>query len=467
MVDIADLTGAGIGGVRFGALTSSSGSSPAANGATYAPAEILTLTGGTFSTAAKIAVMSTTTIAATVVGAGSGGANGPVTITGTTGTGTRFQATGTISGGVLTGPLTVTVAGEYLTNPTSISVEPVTGGGLTGATVNLSLGVFSYQVVNVGNYSVIPANPVAQGSSTGSGTGATFTLSWGAIAAALDAQNLWSYSPGLNPGGNLFIGGSGSQLAGGVNSGSENTFIGVKAGATATSGSGSTALGHNAFGTGGGTNTASNCVAVGQDAMRNTISGSQNVAIGNNALRTSNGQGNTAIGFDALMTMVNGINSTALGQFAGQKMTGSQNTFVGSNAGSDGTGGNATNLVAVGYNAGVALTTGGSNILIGASVAATLKTGTGNIVIGTSLDVAANGTSNTLGIGGLLFGDLSANKNFGIGIGSWGTSAVNVVSIANGTAPSTSPAGLGQLYVESGALKYRGSSGTVTTLGNA
>jgi len=29
------------------------------------------------------------------------------------------------------------------------------------------------------------------------------------------------------------------------------------------------------------------------------------------------------------------------------------------------------------------------------------------------------------------------------------------------------PAGMGQLYVEGGALKYRGSSGTVTTIANA
>ena len=37
----------------------------------------------------------------------------------------------------------------------------------------------------------------------------------------------------------------------------------------------------------------------------------------------------------------------------------------------------------------------------------------------------------------------------------------------NGTAPSTNLTGGGILYVESGALKYRGSSGTVTTLGAA
>ncbi len=62
---------------------------------------------------------------------------------------------------------------------------------------------------------------------------------------------------------------------------------------------------------------------------------------------------------------------------------------------------------------------------------------------------------------------MTADKNFGIGTSSFGTSAARVLAIANGTAPTTSPAGIGQLYVESGALKYRGSSGTVTTIANA
>jgi hypothetical protein len=57
--------------------------------------------------------------------------------------------------------------------------------------------------------------------------------------------------------------------------------------------------------------------------------------------------------------------------------------------------------------------------------------------------------------------------NIGVGVTAFGTSAAKVIGIANGTAPSTSPAGMGQLYVESGALKYRGSSGTVTVIANA
>jgi hypothetical protein len=62
---------------------------------------------------------------------------------------------------------------------------------------------------------------------------------------------------------------------------------------------------------------------------------------------------------------------------------------------------------------------------------------------------------------------LDNNGNLGIGTTSFGTSAVGVIGIANGTAPTTSPGGMGQLYVEGGALKYRGSSGTVTTIANA
>ena len=62
---------------------------------------------------------------------------------------------------------------------------------------------------------------------------------------------------------------------------------------------------------------------------------------------------------------------------------------------------------------------------------------------------------------------IDSSGNVGVGVSTFGTSAAKVIGIADGTAPSTSPAGMGQLYVESGALKYRGSSGTVTTLANA
>ncbi|GAG74678.1 unnamed protein product [marine sediment metagenome] len=42
----------------------------------------------------------------------------------------------------------------------------------------------------------------------------------------------------------------------------------------------------------------------------------------------------------------------------------------------------------------------------------------------------------------------------------------NVMAIHNGTAPTANLATAGQLYVEGGALKYRGSNGTVTVIAN-
>ena len=55
---------------------------------------------------------------------------------------------------------------------------------------------------------------------------------------------------------------------------------------------------------------------------------------------------------------------------------------------------------------------------------------------------------------------VTASPNYG------GGSAVIMIGNAAGT-PTSNPTGGGILYVESGALKYRGSSGTITTLGSA
>lgn len=61
----------------------------------------------------------------------------------------------------------------------------------------------------------------------------------------------------------------------------------------------------------------------------------------------------------------------------------------------------------------------------------------------------------------------TTTANIGFNGGSYGA-GVGVMFIANRTtAPTTNPAGGGLLYTEAGALKYRGSSGTVTTIANA
>ena len=61
---------------------------------------------------------------------------------------------------------------------------------------------------------------------------------------------------------------------------------------------------------------------------------------------------------------------------------------------------------------------------------------------------------------------LDASGNFLVGLATAGTTAAKTIQIANGTAPTANVTG-GQLYVESGALKFRGSSGTITTIAAA
>jgi len=86
---------------------------------------------------------------------------------------------------------------------------------------------------------------------------------------------------------------------------------------------------------------------------------------------------------------------------------------------------------------------------------------------GSRLDIVADGQSLYLRTQTNNYLLLDSAGNVGVGVSTFGTSAAKVLGLANATAPSTSPAGMGQLYVEAGALKYRGSSGTVTTIANA
>lgn len=170
--------------VQASLLATVSAAAASAAGTGYVPADTITLAGGDYSQAAVLTVTHTKVITAAVVAGGTGGTPGAVTITGTTGTGTKFQATGTITaGGILSGALTVTVAGDYTVNPTSIAAEPVTGGSLTGTTVILTMGVLTVSVTTAGVYREVPAT-ATQGSTSGSGSAATFTLTTAAASGS-------------------------------------------------------------------------------------------------------------------------------------------------------------------------------------------------------------------------------------------------------------------------------------------
>jgi hypothetical protein len=167
--------------LTFGALLATAAVIAApggALGALYAPGDTITLAGGTSTVPTVLTVGATAVQSATINAGGSGGTTGTQTVTGTTGTGTKFQASVTVAGGAITAVLSITVAGLYTVNPTDCTQEPVTGASLTGAKLSLVMGVGTISVTTAGVYSVAPSNPVAQASSSGSGTGATFTMSY-------------------------------------------------------------------------------------------------------------------------------------------------------------------------------------------------------------------------------------------------------------------------------------------------
>lgn len=161
--------------------------SPQSGSGSYAPADVLTVVGGT-GTAPTFTVTNTQVMSAVVASGGADGTPGPVVVTGTTGTGTKFTATGTINGdGELEGDLSVTLAGDYTVNPTSLSAEPVTGGSLTGATVTLVMGVLQVSLTTPGAMMTIPEDPVATTVAPSGGTGCQLIVLW---AGEEDGENV-------------------------------------------------------------------------------------------------------------------------------------------------------------------------------------------------------------------------------------------------------------------------------------
>jgi hypothetical protein len=199
-------------------LTTTLGSAtPNAPGTGYTPGDTIVGKGGTPTSPTVFAVASTKVVSATIANPGAGGTNGAAVVTGTTGTGTRFQANVTIANGSISAVNSIALAGAYTVNPNAPAAEPVTGGNLAGATLNVVLGVnavtiqsggaytanapaltqgstsgagvgatfnglifapLAVSVVTPGSYTALPPIPDPQGSTSGNGAGATFTINW-------------------------------------------------------------------------------------------------------------------------------------------------------------------------------------------------------------------------------------------------------------------------------------------------
>ena len=90
------------------------------------------------------------------------------------------------------------------------------------------------------------------------------------------------------------------------------------------------------------------------------------------------------------------------------------------------------------------------------------QTGTGHLLPLTdnAIDIGANATNRSR--------DLHLGRNFVLNMSQSLGGGVGVMNIGNAsTAPTTNPTGGGILYCEAGALKFRGTSGTVTTIAAA
>ena len=275
---------------------------------------------------------------------------------------------------------------------------------------------------------------------------------------------------------NVIIGGKAGDA---LTVGDDNVAIGRAALTTDTQGSNSTAVGMNALATQNFTSaTDSNNVAVGYNAgtavttgTENTLIGAlagdaittgvSNVAVGYKALTTNvDGDGLTAIGFEALENFEpsDGLRYTvAVGYQAGKACTaGGDNVFVGGQAGLAVTDGNNniaigklalstnvqgdrnvavgytalkaanpsgdsdTNNTAIGYEAGLHVSTGLKNVLIGSEAgnrvdAKKLTTGTQNIVIGHNTGVSASDAANQIVIGSGFNGGADNAVSFGYG----------------------------------------------------
>ena len=170
---------------------------PVAKGTGYAPSDTIHLLGGV-QTVQPIGSVTTTAVSGppTIAAAGSGGTDGTQTVTGTTGTGTKFQAQVTITGGVITAVLALTVAGSYTVNPSNLAAEPVTGAGLTGATLGIAMGVGLFTLSTAGQFSVDAAYlTLTQGTTSGGGSGAQFLGLFAPYSLAIAAPGVYSAAP--------------------------------------------------------------------------------------------------------------------------------------------------------------------------------------------------------------------------------------------------------------------------------
>jgi hypothetical protein len=256
--------------------------------------------------------------------------------------------------------ITLSTAGGNCSTPPVLSVYTLSGSGIA-----------TFGVQNPGVCAVPPANPVAQATSSGGGSGATFTLKWGPIPYTQFensvAQTVW-LGPGAGSGITTGVSeiGIGYGACSGVTTGNENFCIGTLVGQSIGAGQ------FNLLLAGGTTIAGSSNTCVGVDSCRNATGTGLTTAVGTSSLKNqavSGGNGQTAVGSNSMLNQNNANSSndsSALGVNSCKGVAGTasfrQGTCLGADNGAALT--SANTFTFVGRNIGNTTFSNGTDVLL-------------------------------------------------------------------------------------------------------
>ncbi|MEM2590870.1 MAG: hypothetical protein QXE63_06460, partial [Zestosphaera sp.] len=195
-----------------------------------------------------------------------------------------------------------------------------------------------------------------------------------------------------------------------------NTFIGMEAGYSNTTGYSNTFIGTEA---GYSNTTGYSNTFIGTEAGRSNTTGSYNTFIGTEAgCNNTTGYSNTFIGRNAGYSNTTGDSNTFIGMEAGySNTTGYSNTFIGMEAGYSNTTGYSNTFI--GTEAGYSNTTGSYNTFIGRNAGKFLADGSPNqassnsVFLGYNTRAAAAGDTNEIVIGAGAIGNGSNSVTLG------------------------------------------------------
>lgn len=161
--------------------------------ASYAPDDLVTIAGGVSTTPAVVKIVTTQIYSLALVNGGSGFSIGQVLplVGGAQSSQAYITVTGIGGGGAIT-TFTVSTPGAFLQNAGTLTVSTVRASAATFTPVYAPSQV---EIETAGAYSVTPANPAAQASTTGSGSGATFNLTYAQLPSIADGD--WIYVSGV------------------------------------------------------------------------------------------------------------------------------------------------------------------------------------------------------------------------------------------------------------------------------